>query len=303
MTIFKRFFVFILVNMGVIAVLMTITSVFGIEPYLSKQGLNLTSLFIYAAIIGFSGSFISLFLSKWMAKSFMGVVLIETPSNHIESKLIETISRLAQQGNFEMPEVGVYDSTEVNAFATGWGKNHSLVAVSTGLLHEMDDEEIEGVLAHEMAHVANGDMVTMTLIQGVVNTFVIFAARIAAYAASKFFGGDDNEDEDDGINHLTYMITSIVFEILFGILASTIVHWFSRRREFVADEGGARFVGKQKMIAALKRLQSLVDRVDTHQQSLATMKISDKPSSFAEWFSTHPRLDKRIEALQRAEIS
>ena len=299
MTFAKRIFFFMLVNLGVIAVLMAITSFFGIEPYLSNYGLNLTSLFIYAAIIGFSGSFISLFLSKWMAKSFMGVEVIQSPSNHVESKLIETISRLAQQGNFKMPEVGIYHSPEVNAFATGWGKNHSLVAVSTGLLSEMSGEEVEGVLAHEMAHIANGDMVTMTLIQGVVNTFVIFAARVAAFAVSKALGRDD----EDGISHLTYFITSIVFEIVFGILASTIVYWFSRRREFAADEGGARFVGKQKMVAALRRLKDLVDRVDTHQKSLATMKISDRPSKFMEAFSTHPRLEKRIEALQKASIN
>ena len=166
MSFIKRIFFFILVNVAVIAILMTITSVFGIEPYLTPYGLNLTSLAIYAAIIGFTGSFISLFLSKWMAKTMMGVKVIKHPGNHEESKLVEIISRLAQQGGFTMPEVGIYNSPEVNAFATGWGKNHSLVAVSAGLLQEMDANEIEGVLAHEMSHVANGDMVTMTLMNG-----------------------------------------------------------------------------------------------------------------------------------------
>ncbi len=298
MSFIKRIFFFILVNVAVIAILMTITSVFGIEPYLTPYGLNLTSLAIYAAIIGFTGSFISLFLSKWMAKTMMGVKVIKHPGNHEESKLVEIISRLAQQGGFTMPEVGIYNSPEVNAFATGWGKNHSLVAVSAGLLQEMDANEIEGVLAHEMSHVANGDMVTMTLIQGVVNTFVIFAARAAAYAVQTALGKDN-----EAVGGLSYWITSIIFEIIFGILASTIVFWFSRRREFAADYGAAQFVGKQKMIAALKRLQQLTDRIDPSQKSLATMKISDRPSGFMALFSTHPRLEQRIEALQKAMVS
>ncbi len=297
MSFFKRIFFFILVNVAVIAVLMTITTIFGIEPYLTPYGLNLTSLLIYAAIIGFTGSFISLFLSKWMAKKMMGVQVIDQPSNTAESKLVETISRLAQQGGFNMPEVGIYNSPEVNAFATGWGKNHSLVAVSTGLLNEMSSDEVEGVLAHEMAHVSNGDMVTMTLIQGVVNTFVIFAARAAAYAVQTALGKDN-----ESIGGLSYWVTSIAFEIVFGILASLIVFWFSRHREFAADMGGAKFVGKQKMIAALKKLQQLTDRIDPSQQSLATMKISDRPSNFAAMFSTHPRLEDRIEVLQKATV-
>ena len=228
----------------------------------------------------------------------MGVKVIKHPGDHEESKLVEIISRLAQQGGFKMPEVGIYDSPEVNAFATGWGRNHSLVAVSAGLLHEMDDSEIEGVLAHDMAHVANGDMVTMTLIQGVVNTFVIFAARVAAYAVQTAMSRDN-----EAVGGLAYWITSIVFEIIFGVLASTIVFWFSRRREFAADYGAAQFVGKQKMIAALKRLQQLTNKIDPSQKSLATMKISDRPSSFMAIFSTHPRLEQRIEALQKAMIS
>ncbi len=298
MSFFKRIFFFLLVNLAVIAVLMTITTIFGIEPYLTPYGLNLTSLLIYAAIIGFTGSFISLLLSKWMAKKMMGVQVIDQPSNTDESKLIEIISRLAQQGNFKMPEVGIYDSPEVNAFATGATKNSSLVAVSAGLLHEMNWDEIEGVLAHEMAHINNGDMVTMTLIQGVVNTFVIFAARAAAYGVQTVLGKDNEE-----IGGLSYWITSIVFEILFGILASLIVFWFSRRREFAADFGGAQFVGKQKMIAALKRLQQLTDRIDPSEKSFATMKIADRPSGFSAMFSTHPRLEDRIEALQKAMVN
>ncbi len=294
----KTVLYFVLTNVAVVAVLMTITSVFGIEPYISEYGLNLTSLAIYAAIIGFTGSFISLFLSKWMAKWMMKVEIIVQPGTVVESKLIETVSRLAQQGGLKMPEVGIYQSNEVNAFATGWSKNNSLVAVSSGLLHEMSDDEVEGVLAHEMAHVSNGDMVTMTLIQGVVNTFVIFAARCAAYGVQIAMGKDKEE-----IGGLAYWITSIVFEIVFGFLASFIVFYFSRKREFAADFGGASFVGKQKMIAALRRLQELTDRIDSSQKEMATMKISDKPGSFMALLSTHPKLEDRIEALQKAAIS
>ena len=298
MSFFKRIFFFILVNVAVVAILMTVTTVFGIEPYLNaKTGLNLTSLAIYSAIIGFAGSFISLFISKWMAKSMMGVKVIKHPHSPEQVQLFETVQRLAQQGDFKMPEVGIYNSPEVNAFATGWGKNHSLVAVSSGLLQEMNHNEVEGVLAHEMAHIANGDMVTMTLIQGVVNTFVIFAARAAAYAVQIALGKDQEE-----IGGLAYWLTSIVFEIVFGILASLIVFWFSRRREFEADFGGAKFVGKQKMIAALKRLQELSNKIDPSQKSLATMKISDRPSGFMAAFSTHPRLEDRIAALQKAMV-
>ncbi len=226
----------------------------------------------------------------------MNIHIINTPRNHDEAKITETISRISQQLNIKMPEVGIYPSPEVNAFATGPSKNKSLVAVSEGLLNEMDDHELEGVLAHEMAHIANGDMVTMTLIQGVVNTFVIFAARAVAFVVGKLLSRDEN------VGSLAYFGLSILFEIIFGILASTIVFWFSRRREFAADRGGAQFVGKNKMIAALKRLQTLQSRIDTRQKAFATMKISDKPSGIGLFFSSHPPLQVRIETLQKAPI-
>ncbi len=300
MAIFKRIFFFILINVAVVAVLMTVTTIFGIEPYLNaKTGLNLYSLAIYAAIIGFTGSFISLFLSKWMAKSFNGVELIESPRNSQEAKLVEVISRIAQQNHIKMPEVGTYPSMEVNAFATGWGKNHSLVAVSEGLLREMTEDEIEGVLAHEMAHIINGDMVTMTLVQGVINTFVIFAARVAAFVVQKALSGNDEEAPVGG---LVYWGLSIAFEIVFGILASVIVFWVSRKREFAADMGAAQTVGKKKMIAALQRLQRMTDRIDTSQKTLATMKISDRAGIMA-LFSSHPALEDRIEALKKAPVN
>jgi len=298
MSFFKRIFLFVLVNLAIIAVLMTVTSIFGIEPYLQKSGLNLQSLAIYSAVIGFSGSLISLFLSKTIAKWTLGVQIIDSPKSSDEAKIVEIVGRVANQIGISTPEVGIYNSPEVNAFATGWSRNHSLVAVSSGLLDEMSDEEIEGVLAHEMAHVANGDMVTMTLIQGVVNTFVVFASRVAAFAIQKFFSKND----DDAVGGISYWLISILFEILFGILASLLVFWFSRHREFRADAGGAKFVGKAKMIAALQRLQRTADAIDPRGKSLATMKISDR-SSIAKLFSTHPPLELRIQKLREAMIS
>lgn len=293
----KRIFLFLVVNIAIIAILTTVVSVFGIRPYLTPYGLDLTSLAIYSAIIGFAGSFISLFLSKLMAKWMMKVRVITSSQDAHEAKLVHIIQNIAQGLNMKMPEVGIYPSPEVNAFATGWSKNHALVAVSAGLLREMDDTELEGVLAHEMAHVANGDMVTMTLVQGILNTFVIFASRVAAYGVSKFLA------KNEEIGYLSYYLIAIVFQIVFGILASLVVFAFSRYREFRADYGGARFVGKQKMIAALKRLDQLSQKIDSRQKSLATMKISDKKSHFGRLFSTHPSIDERIERLQRASIS
>ena len=295
----KRIFFFVLINVAIIAVLTTVTSVFGINTYyLEPNGLNLQSLAVFSLIIGFAGSFISLLISKWMAKSMMGVEVIKNPTNDEESFLITKIQQFAQQGGVNMPEVGIYESGEVNAFATGWSKNRALVAVSRGLLQQMNREEVEGVLAHEMAHVVNGDMVTMALIQGVVNTFVIFAARVAAYAVQTFLA---KGEENSAIGGLSYWLTALLFEILFGILASIVVMSFSRWREYRADFGGAQFVGKQKMIAALKRLQSSTNQIDNNQKSLATMKMSGKGGITA-LFSTHPSLEKRIESLQKALI-
>lgn len=294
---FTRIFLFIMTNIAVIAVIMTITSVFGLDTrYLSEYGLNIKSLATISLLYGFVGSFISLFLSKWMAKRSTGMTIIENPRNDEEAFLLQTIKHFADQAGFKMPEVGVYDSPEVNAFATGATKNSSLVAVSTGLLQNMSRDEVEGVLAHEMAHIQNGDMVTMTLIQGVVNAFVIFFARIAAFAVQKSMGRDNDE-----IGGMVYWGISIAFEIMFGVLASIVVHTFSRWREYGADLGGAKFAGKAKMIAALQRLKKTHDLVDPRAKSLATMKVSGK-SAFMQLFSTHPKLDDRIQRLQEAPI-
>ncbi len=299
MRILKRIALFLLVNIAIIALISIITSVFKLDIYyLKPNGLDLQALLIFSAIIGFAGSFISLFLSKRMAKWMLKVKVIKTPQHPAESKLVEIVTRIATQLGMRVPEIGIYPSGEVNAFATGWSKNHSLVAVSEGLLREMDSDELEGVLAHEMAHVTNGDMVTMTLLQGVLNTFVIFLSRVVAYVVMNALGRGGRD-----MGYFAYYLMSIVFQIIFGIFASMIVFSFSRRREFRADRGGAKFVGKTKMIAALKRLQQLTNKVDTRQHSLATMKISDKRGRFGRVFSTHPSLDERIEALQKAMVN
>ncbi len=301
MSFIKRILLFLLTNLAIVVMLSLIFSIFNIQPYLTPHGIEYRSLLIYAAVIGFTGSFISLLLSKTMAKWMTKVQVITQPKDTHEERLLHVVGSISQKLNIGMPEVGIYPSLEVNAFATGWNKNHALVAVSEGLLKEMDPDEIEGVLAHEMAHVANGDMVTMTLIQGVVNTFVIFAARVAAYAVQGALSRGDG-DTGRAVGGISYFITAIIFEIIFSILASSIVFWFSRRREFAADLGGAQFVGKRKMIAGLRKLQQLTNRIDTSNKTLATMKITDR-SRFARVFSSHPPLEVRIARLDAAAVS
>ena len=300
MAFLKRIFFFLLVNTAVIAVMSLILSIFNVQPYLTPYGLNYQSLLIFAALFGFTGSFISLFLSKFMAKWMTKVKVIDQPKGNQEAHLIHIVENIAQQLNIGRPDVGIYPSSEVNAFATGWNKNKALVAVSEGLLRERDQNEIEGVLAHEMAHIANGDMITMTLIQGVVNTFVIFAARIVAYVIQIALSRGD-QDSGAAVGGFAYHLTAILFEIVFSILASTIVFWVSRRREFAADRGGAKFVGKSKMIAALQKLQTLTHKIDSRQKSLATMKIADR-KGWSRAFSSHPPMEERIAALQKAQI-
>lgn len=291
----KRIFFFLLTNIAVIALVSVTFSVFNIAPYLSEAGLNYESLLVFAAIIGFSGSIISLLLSKWMAKNAFGVQVITRAQTGDEQFLVHTVERLAKQLKIGMPEVGIYESPEANAFATGWNRNSALVAVSTGLLHNMNRDELEGVIGHEMAHVANGDMVTLALIQGIVNTFVIFFARIAAYAVQTFL----SRDNENGMGQLAYFVTAIIFEIVFGILASVIVMYFSRYREFRADAGSAKLVGRERMTAALQKLQVLSETlIDPRGKAFATMKIADKPSRFMALFSSHPPIEKRIAALQ-----
>ncbi len=292
----KRVVLFLITNIAILLIISVIFSFLGVKPYLTAYGLDLKALLIYAAMIGFAGSFISLLLSKTMAKWMMRVHVIDTPRNQEEKRIFDIVSRLSKKLDFKkIPEVGIYISPEVNAFATGFSKSHALVAVSSGLLSEMNDEELEGVLGHEMSHIENGDMVTMTLIQGIVNTFVIFTARVVAFVVGKILSGKEE------ISRGLYYLLSIVFEIIFGIIASIIVLWFSRLREFRADAGSAKLVGKQKMIAGLEKLKSLQGRVDIshRQKQFSTMKITDKKGMFGMIFSTHPSLEERIAALQK----
>ena len=294
----KRIFLFILTNILVIATVTIITSLLGVQHWVGAYGINYESLLIFCLIWGFVGSGISLLMSKFMAKTMMGVQIVE--ANGPYGDLVMKVHQMARQaGLSKMPEVGVYNSPEVNAFATGPSKNNSLVAVSTGLLQQMNTDEVEGVLAHEVAHIANGDMVTLALIQGVVNAFVMFFARIAAFALSQAMSGNrDNEERSSG-SPLIQMVLVMVFEVLFGFLAMFIVAYFSRIREYRADKGGAQFASRAKMIAALRKLKSRIDYVDDSQDTIKAMKISSKKGLMS-FLSTHPSLDDRIAALERA---
>ena len=297
----KRIFLFIAVNLLVLLTISITTSLLGIGPYLDARGINYTSLLAFCAIAGFSGAFISLALSRWMAKFMMGVKVIDPkqPGSQIERDLLQTVYRLSQKAGLpQMPEVGVYASAEVNAFATGPSKSRALVAVSSGLLEQLDEGAVEGVLAHEVAHISNGDMVTMTLIQGVVNTFVMFFARIAAWGVSQAFAGNRDEGENPGPSPMIHFVAVIVFEILFSLLGAVVVAYYSRRREFRADNGGAKLGGKEKMVHALQSLNRNVDRVDAEHASLASLKINGKSSGLMALFATHPDLDDRINALR-----
>jgi len=290
----KRIGLYLFTNILVLTTIVIVTSVLGVNRYLDAQGINYFSLLIFAAIVGFSGSIISLLMSKTMAKTMMRVKVINPQGNMSanEQKLLNTVYRFAQQVGIEkMPEVGIYPSDEVNAFATGPSRNNSLVAVSSGLLARMDQNAVEGVLAHEIAHVANGDMVTMTLLQGVINTFVVFLSRIVSYVLSSLV-----REEMAGIVHF---ISVIVFQILFSILGSIAVMAFSRHREFAADQGGAQIAGRQKMIHALESLKSTVSLVDNSQEALQTFKISgEKKIGLAQLLASHPSLDDRINRLK-----
>jgi heat shock protein HtpX len=295
---FKRMFFFFLTNILIMATVTIVYRMLGLEPWVSSMGLNYNSLMVYCLIWGFAGSFISLLMSKFMAKMMMRIQIIDVNDRnfgHIVRKVHE-YSKAA--GIHKMPEVGIYESSEPNAFATGPSKNNSLVAVSTGLIHTMKEDELDGVIAHEVAHIANGDMVTMTLVQGVVNAFVLFFAKIAAFAVSNALRSNDDR-EGQGLGMFAHMAVEIVFQIIFGILGSMVVCYFSRYREFRADAGGAKLAGREKMQAALKRLQSLFERMPAEEaNAMSAMKISSK-SSFLKLLSTHPPLEQRIEALAR----
>ena len=285
-----RIGLFLLVNIAVLLVASVALSVLGVGSYLEGTGLNYTSLLIFSAVFGFAGAFVSLFMSRWMAKRAMGVQLIESPSTQKEKWLYDTVTRLCQENKLPMPEVGIFPSPEINAFATGYSQKASLVAVSSGLLQNMTADEAEAVVAHEVAHIANGDMITMTLIQGVVNTFVIFLSRIVGHFVDRVIF--KNEEG----HRIGFFITSIVAQIVLGILASTITMWFSRHREFHADADSARMVGKEKMIAALKRLQQM------HPQPLPdemmAFGVSGGGSRFGRLFMSHPPLEERIDSLK-----
>jgi heat shock protein HtpX len=294
---FKRIFLFMLTNILVMVSVSIILSVLGVGNYLSASGLNYGSLMVFCLVWGFVGSGISLMMSKFMAKRMMGVEVVDDRGQYGE--LVRKVHQMAKQaGITKMPEVGVYQSPEVNAFATGPSKNNALVAVSSGLLQQMNSDEVEGVLAHEVAHVANGDMVTMALIQGVVNAFVMFFARIAAFALQNFLNGDKDDDRP-AHSGWAYHLSVMVFEIAFSFLGMFVIAYFSRVREFRADKGGAQYAGKHKMIAALKRLQQKIDFVDDSQDSLKTFKITSK-KGLMNFLSTHPSLDERIAALDRS---
>ena len=286
----KRIFLFLATNIAVMLVLTVITSALGINRFLTAQGLNYPMLLAFAAVVGFTGAIFSLLISKPMAKWSTGAQVIATPQNETERWLVATVQRLANKGNIGMPEVAIYEG-EANAFATGAFKNSSLVAVSTGLLQSMTKEEVEAVLAHEISHIVNGDMVTLTLIQGVVNTFVVFFAKIVGYFVDRVVLKNDRGGPGIG-----YYVTDIVCQIVFGLLASVIVAWFSRQREFRADAGAASLMGTpQPMVNALSRLGGL--QPGELPKSMAASGISDKAGVMA-LFSSHPPIEERIAALK-----
>ena len=288
----KRVVLFLLTNLAVMLVLSVVTSLLGVNKFLTANGLNVGMLFVFAAVIGFGGAFISLLMSKTMAKWSTGAQVITQPSSSTEVWLVDTVERLSRKAGLPMPEVAIYDG-EPNAFATGATKNSSLVAVSTGLLHSMTREEAEAVLAHEVAHIANGDMVTLTLIQGVVNTFVVFLSRIVGYVVDSFLRRNDGESSGPGIG---YMVTSLICEVVFGVLASIVVAWFSRQREFRADAGAASLMGSAvPMQNALRRLGNL--HTEPLPQNMAASCIAGGKGGFMALFATHPPLEERIAAL------
>ncbi|MCE5182384.1 MAG: protease HtpX [Betaproteobacteria bacterium] len=288
----KRIILFLATNLAVMLVLSIAASLLGVNKYLTANGLNLGMLLGFAAVMGFGGSFISLLMSKTMAKWSTGAKVIEQPRTEAEHWLVSTVGRLARNAGLPMPEVAIYEG-EANAFATGASRNNSLVAVSTGLLQSMSESEVEAVLAHEIAHIANGDMVTLTLIQGVVNTFVIFISRVVGYFVDQALRKNDEESSGPGIG---YMVSVFVCDLLFGLLASMIVMYFSRQREFRADAGAAKLLGSpQPMIAALHRLGGV--EAGELPQNVATAGIAGRPGWMA-LFSSHPPIEERIAALR-----
>lgn len=305
MSFFKRIFLFLVINILVIATISIILSVFNVRPYLTPYGLDYQALMIFCLIWGMVGAFISLAMSRIMVKWMLRIQIIDPNNlnNPSAQWLYQTVTRLAQTAGLpDTPQVGIYESPEVNAFATGPTKKRSLVAVSSGLLNRMDKESVEGVLGHEIAHIANGDMVTMTLIQGIVNAFVMFFARIIAYAiATALSRGRDSR----GVNIMVYYVVTIFMEIFLMVLGMLVVTWFSRYREYRADAGGSQIAGRGKMVKALRSLQMAVAIQDprTDKPQLQSLKISNRHKGWMRLFSTHPPLEERIARLENAEIT
>lgn len=291
-----RIVLFLLTNLAVVFVAGIVLSIFGFSGYMGQDGLNLTALLIFCAVIGFAGSFVSLFISKWMAKRTMGVQIINQPRTRHEQWLLQTVNELSQKAGIKMPEVGIFPAYEANAFATGWNKNDALVAVSQGLLERFSPDEVKAVLGHEIGHVANGDMVTLSLIQGVVNTFVMFFARIIGYFVDRVLLKNEN---GHGIG---FYISTIVAQLVLGILASIIVMWFSRKREYRADYAGASLVSPAAMISALQHLQAEANVPGEMPDSLQAFGINSAiKDGFQELFMSHPHLEDRIAALRQQQ--
>jgi heat shock protein HtpX len=290
----KRIFLFLVTNLAIVAVLSITLRLLGVDRILDEQGvnLNLNALLVFSAVIGFGGSLISLMMSKWTAKRMTGLQVIESPRTATEQWLVATVRQQAEQAGIGMPEVAIFDTPDVNAFATGASRNKALVAVSTGLLNHMRREEAEAVLGHEISHVANGDMVTLALIQGVVNTFVIFLSRVIGHVVDRVVFKTERGHGP------AFIITSIVAQLVLGIVASIIVMWFSRQREFRADAGGARLSGRQNMIAALERLQQSVAQPHLPDQMAAFGISGGIGSGLKRLFMTHPPLEERIATLR-----
>jgi heat shock protein HtpX len=291
----QRVLLFLATNVAILIVLGTVLKILGVEPYLTQQGINYESLLIFAAVFGMGGAFISLSLSKWTAKRFTGAEVITSPGNEREAWLVQEISGLAHASGIGMPEVALYQAEDMNAFATGMRRDSSLVAVSSGLLHRMDREKIRAVLAHEVSHIANGDMITLALIQGVVNTFVIFLSRVIGYVVDRAVF---KNERGRGIG---FWVTTIVAEIVLAILASIIVFWFSRKREYRADSGAAQLVGKRPMMDALGSLKASLHKAHLPEEMAAFGISGRKRGGLAALFATHPDLDDRIRALEESQ--
>ena len=292
----KRIFLFVLTNLAVVFVINFTLRLLGVDRWLDQSGgINFSTLLVLSAVIGFAGSLVSLALSKWSAKRMVGARVIERPADPTERWLVETVNRHAQAAGIDMPEVAIYDAPDVNAFATGWNRNDALVAVSTGLLRNMSRDEADAVLGHEITHISNGDMVTLALIQGVVNTFVIFFAKLFGLFVDRVLLKNEGRN---GIG-IGAFVAEIAAQLVLGLLASIIVMWFSRQREFRADAGGARLAGREKMIAALERLKI------NHEKAVLPEKIAafgiSGGRAFAKMFMTHPPLDERITALRNGQ--